>query len=54
MAIDNKITPDNERSKLVVVELFIKHRANLDTVDNLGWTALMMAARNGTLRLARG
>ena len=37
-----------KRRQLVeVLRLLIKHRANLDLQDNLGWSALMIACQNG-------
>ena len=36
-----------------VVQAFIEEKANVDIQDNDGWSALMMASRNGYIEVVR-
>ena len=47
LAVQNVANPGNKPGKLAVVAVLLRHGADVDAVDEAGWTAIMYAAQNG-------
>lgn len=49
----HQLARDHSESAVPLVQLLLQNDVRLDRLDRFGWTALMIAAREGTLDVAR-